>query len=314
MRTFHILPDPPLATPCNLAIGNFDGVHRGHQALLTAMREDAHRHGRQAGVLTFDPHPAALLRPDRVHSYLTTMPERLEVFAELALDFAVVYPFSLETAHMPAAAFIAQVQQAVQMAALWVGPDFALGRNREGDVATLRAIGQDRGYQVHTIEPQLLEGEEVRSGRIRSYLLEGDVQAAGRQLGRPYQVSGQVAMGAQRGRLLGFPTANLAVPEGRLLPANGVYATWAYLDDAPTRRGQPLASATNVGVRPSFDNGQRTVEAYLLDFDGNLYDQQVTLQFVARLRPEERFSDITALIAQIRRDEEATRRLLLRET
>lgn len=310
MRTFYTLPDPPLTTPCNLAIGNFDGVHRGHQALLAALREDARRHGRLAGVLTFDPHPASLLRPDRVHSYLTTMPERLEVFAGLALDFALVYPFSLETARMPAAAFIAQVRQAVQMAALWVGPDFALGRNREGDVPALRALGQELGYQVHTIEPQLLEGEEVRSGRIRSYLLEGDVQAAGRQLGRPYQVSGQVVLGAQRGHLLGFPTANLAVPEGRLLPANGVYATWMRLDDDWPRRGQWLAGVTNVGVRPSFDNGPRTVEAHLLDFDGDLYGRPATLQFVARLRPEQRFPNIDALIAQIRQDAADARGLL----
>lgn len=311
MNTFYALPDPPLTTPCNLAIGNFDGVHRGHQALLAAMREDARRHGRQAGALTFDPHPAALLRPDRVHSYLTTMPERLEVFAELALDFAVVYPFSLETARMPAAEFIGQVRRRVQMAALWVGPDFALGRNREGDVPALRAIGQELGYQVHTIEPQLLGGEEVRSGRIRSYLAEGDVQAAGRQLGRLYQVSGEVVKGAQRGHLLGFPTANLAVPEGRLLPANGVYATWMRLDDDLPRHGAWLPGVTNVGVRPSFDNGPRTVEAHLLDFDGDLYGRPATLQFVARLRPEQRFPNIEALSAQIRQDAAAARELLM---
>lgn len=305
MRTFHTLPEPPLLTACNLAIGNFDGVHLGHQALLRAMRENAARAGRQAGVLTFDPHPAALLRPDRDHSYLTTTPERLAVFAALPLDFSVVYPFSLETARTPAAEFIAQVQRATQMAALWVGPDFALGRNREGDVPALRAIGQTLGYTVHTIEPFQLHNEEVRSGRIRSYLLAGDVQAAGRQLGRLYQVSGQVVMGAQRGRTLGFPTANLAVPQQRLLPANGVYATWALLED-----GQRLASVTNVGVRPSFDNGQRTVESYLLDFDGNLYGQALTLQFAARLRPEQRFPNIEALAAQIRQDAAAARQLL----
>ncbi len=313
MRTYHALPHPPLDTPCNLAIGNFDGVHRGHQALLRAMIDDARRHGRLAGVLTFDPHPSALLRPDRVHSYLTTVPERLEVFAGLPLDFAVAYPFSLETARTPAAAFIAHVQHSIQMAALWVGPDFALGRNREGDVPALRAIGQDLGYTVHTIEPHLLDGEEVRSGRIRSYLLEGDVQAAARQLGRPYQVTGRVVAGAQRGRTIGFPTANLAVPDERLLPANGVYATWAHLDDDPVMRSQRLAGVTNVGVRPSFDNGQRTVETHLLDFDGDLYGRPLTLQFAARLRPEQRFPSVEALSAQIRLDAAAARRLLMGE-
>jgi riboflavin kinase/FMN adenylyltransferase len=311
MRTYHALPNPPLTAPCNLAIGNFDGVHRGHQALLRAMIDDARRHGRQAGLLTFDPHPSALLRPERVHSYLTTVPERLEVLAGLPLDFAVAYPFSLETARTPAAEFIGRVRQAVQMAALWVGPDFALGRNREGDVPALRAIGLGLGYTVHTIEPHLLNGEEVRSGRIRAYLLEGDVEGAARQLGRPYQVTGIVVAGAQRGRTIGFPTANLAVPDERLLPANGVYATWAHLDDDPVMRGQRLASVTNVGVRPSFDNGQRTVETHLLDFDGNLYGRPLTLQFAARLRPEQRFPNVAALTAQIRLDVTAGRRLLV---
>jgi riboflavin kinase / FMN adenylyltransferase len=310
MRVFHILPNPPLDSPSNLAIGNFDGVHRGHQALLSAMIDDARRHGRQAGLLTFDPHPSAVLRPDRVHSYLTTMAERLEALAELPLDFAVVYPFSLETARTPASAFIAQVQEALKLAALWVGPDFALGRNREGDVPALRSMGTERGFSVHTIEPQTLAGEEVRSGRVRAYLLAGDVQAAASQLGRPYQVTGEVVAGAQRGRGIGFPTANLAVPEGRLLPANGVYATWAHLDDDPLMRGRRLASVTNIGVRPSFDNGQRTVETHLLDFDGDLYGRPLTLQFAARLRPEQRFPSVDALIAQIGRDAAAARQLL----
>lgn len=300
--------------PCNLAIGNFDGVHRGHQALLLAMIDDARGYGRQAGVLTFDPHPSAVLRPDRAHSYLTTVPERLESLAELPLDFAVVYPFNLETAGTPAAEFIGSVQQAVQMAALWVGPDFALGRNREGDVPALRAIGWVLGYTVHTIEPHLLDGEEVRSGRIRAYLLDGDVEAAAGQLGRPYQVTGIVVAGAQRGRTIGFPTANLAVPSARLLPANGVYATWAHLDDDPVMRGQRLASVTNVGVRPSFDNGQRTVETHLLDFDGNLYGRPLTLLFIARLRPEQRFPSVEALTAQIRLDAAAGRRLLVNDS
>ena len=313
MRTYHALPNPPLDSPSNLAIGNFDGVHRGHQALLSAMIDDARRQGRHAGLLTFDPHPSAVLRPDRVHSYLTTMAERLEALAELPLDFAVVYPFTLETARMPAPSFIAEVQLAIKLAALWVGPDFALGRNREGDVPALQGIGSELGFTVHTIEPQLLDGEEVRSGRVRAYLLEGDVQAAAGQLGRPYQVTGLVVAGAQRGRSIGFPTANLAVPDGRLLPSNGVYATWAHLDDDPLMRGRRLASVTNIGVRPSFDNGQRTVEAHLLDFDGDLYGRPLTLQFAVRLRPEQRFTSVDALIAQIGLDAAAARRLLMDE-
>lgn len=304
MQTYHDLPVPPLSTPSNLTIGNFDGVHLGHQALIGALIADAHAEGRQAGVLTFDPHPAQVLRPDAAHQHLTTVDERLGLFADLGLDFAVVYPFSRATAATPASQFVEQLRLALRLAALWVGPDFALGRNREGDVEALRRFGATTGFTVHVIGLQSQGGGEIRSGRIRSDLLEGDVEAAARQLGRRYQVHGLVIDGAHRGRTIGFPTANLDVPADRLLPANGVYATWAVV------AGQRHASVSNIGVRPSFDNGPRTVEAHLLDFHGDLYGQPLTLEFVARLRPELRFSGIDALRAQIGLDVAAARELL----
>ncbi len=166
------------------------------------------------------------------------------------------------------------------------------------------SYGASDGYTVHTIDPQVLGNGEVRSGRIRSELLEGDVEGAARQLGRLYQVDGEVVDGAHRGRTIGFPTANLDIPADRLLPANGVYATWA------TVAGRRRASVTNIGVRPSFDNGQRTVETHLLDFQGDLYGQRLILEFVARLRPEMRFPGIDALREQIARDVAAARDLL----
>lgn len=304
MRTYHDLPDPPFTAASNLTIGNFDGVHLGHQALIGALLADARAAGRQAGVLTFHPHPAAVLRPNPDHRYLTTIEQRLAVFEQLGLDFAIVYPFSRATAATPAREFMAQLRAALNLEALWVGPDFALGRNREGDVEALRAFGASDGYTVHTIDPQILAGGEVRSGRIRGDLLEGDVEGAARQLGRLYQVDGEVVDGAHRGRTIGFPTANLDVPADRLLPANGVYATWA------TVAGQRRASVTNIGVRPSFDNGQRTVETHLLDFQGDLYGQWLILKFVARLRAEMRFPGIDALREQIARDVAAARDLL----
>lgn len=310
MRVFHALPNPPLTEPANLAIGNFDGVHLGHQALLRAMVADAHSQERAAGVLTFDPHPMAVLRPDFQRFYLTTVQERLQVLETLDIDFAVVFPFTRETSQTTAGDFVARLHGAVHLASLWVGPDFALGRAREGNVDVLRAIGQTAGFEVHVIDPQVMREDEVRSGRIRSHLLDGEVEVAGQMLGRLYRVTGTVVPGAHRGRLLGFPTANLAVDEGRLLPGNGVYATWVLLGDDPLMADRRLAAVTNVGVRPSFDNGQRTVEAHVLDFDGDLYGRQLTLEFVTRLRPEMRFDSVEALRAQIASDVETARRML----
>lgn len=306
MRTYYDLPDPPFSTPTNLTIGNFDGVHLGHQALIRRLIADARAARRHAGLLTFHPHPAAVLRPEVNHQYLTTIDQRLAIFDGLGLDFAVVYPFTRATAATPARQFMAQLQAALNLVYLLVGPDFALGRNREGNVEALRAFGAVDGYTVQTIEPQILGEDEVRSGRIRRDLAGGDVASAARQLGRPYQIEGQVVDGAHRGSTIGFPTANLDVPAERLLPANGVYATWS------TVAGQRRASVTNIGVRPSFDNGLRTVEAHLLDFQGDLYGQLLTLEFVARLRSEMRFSGIDALRAQIARDV-ATARDILRD-
>lgn len=304
MQTLYQLPSSPFSTPSNLTIGNFDGVHLGHQALIRALIDDARSAGRQAGVMTFHPHPAAVLRPNTDHQVLTTVEERLALFERLGLDFAVVYPFTRETAATPAREFMAQLSASLRLASLWVGPDFALGRNREGNIDALREFGATQGFQVHVITPQILGEGEVRSGRIRANLLDGDVTGAAQQLGRYYQIDGRVVEGARRGRTIGFPTANLDVPASRLLPANGVYATWAEV------AGQRHPSVTNIGVRPSFDNGQRTVEAYLLDFQGDLYGQQMTLELVARLRAEMRFSGIDALRAQIEHDVNVARDLL----
>ena len=183
MRVYHNLPVPSLDAPSNLSIGNFDGVHLGHQALLRAMAVDAHQRGRQAGLLTFDPHPATVLRPHSPQPYLTTIAERLAVLRDVGLDFVVVYPFTLETARTPAASFIARLKDALHLGALWVGPDFALGRNREGDVDSLRVLGETTGFTVHTIDPQIIGGDEVRSGRIRQHLQEGQVEIAAQLAG-----------------------------------------------------------------------------------------------------------------------------------
>lgn len=305
METYYGFPEPALRQPVFLTIGNFDGVHRGHQMLVRSLADAAHAAGALAGLLTFDPHPLAVLRPEAVTLRLTSNEERAAALAALGLDFVLVLPFTRETAAMPAAAFMQMLVAHLPLKALWVGPDFALGRGREGDAPRLAELGEELGYAVHVVQPYHWQGEPVRSSRVRSLLAEkGAVTQAADLLGRPYQLWGKVAEGARRGRRLGFPTANLVVHPDRLIPAHGVYACWAWREDS----GYP--AVVNIGVRPTFDNGYRSVEAYLLDFTEELYGETLGLSFIRRLRDEMRFADVSALVAQIRSDAEAARRLL----
>jgi len=305
MQTYLGFPSGHLDQPAYLTIGNFDGVHRGHQALVGEMVKSAHTAGARAGLLTFDPHPLTVLRPDIHLAYLTSTQERAEILAALGLDFVLILPFTRETARLSAADFINSLVEHIPLRELWIGPDFALGRGRAGNAKRLSALGSELGFAVRVMSSFSWHGEPVRSSRVRTLLAEdGAVDQAAGLLGRPYQVWGEVRSGAQRGRTLGFPTANLALSPNRLVPAFGVYACWAWLDG----RGYP--AVVNVGVRPSFDNGQATVEAHLLDFEGDLYGKTLGLSFIHRLRQEKRFSDISVLVAQIGADIETARRLL----
>jgi riboflavin kinase/FMN adenylyltransferase len=305
MDVFEGFPSPPLDGPVYLAIGNFDGVHRGHQMLIGELAAAAHTAGGRAGLLTFEPHPVAVLRPELKTARLTTNEERTDLLAALGLDFVVAHPFTRDTAATPAADFLAQLTRHLPLRELWVGPDFALGKGREGNTERLAELGRALGYDLRIVPPFVWRGEQVRSSRIRTLLSEqGAVEEAADLLGRPYRVWGKVVLGAQRGRTLGFPTANLLLPQERLTPAYGVYACWAWRGDT----GCP--AVVNVGVRPSFDNGHPSIEAYLLDFSGNLYGQVLGLSFVARLRGEKKFTSIDELVAQITTDAETARRIL----
>jgi riboflavin kinase/FMN adenylyltransferase len=286
-----------------ITIGNFDGVHRGHQALVAAMAQAAHDAGCHAGLLTFDPHPLTVLRPDTALAALTNTEERASLLTALGLDFVLVLPFSREVAARPAAGFMHELTRHVALRELWIGPDFALGRGREGNAGRLAEIGAGLGYRVRIVPPFDWLGQPVRSSRIRALLSEeGDAAQAGSLLGRPYQLWGPVLEGYRRGRTIGFPTANIAPPPGRLVPANGVYACWAWREE----RGYP--AVVNVGVRPTFDGAaQRNIEAYLLDFSGDLYEETLGLSFIERLRGEQRFPSIAALAAQITADAAAAR-------
>lgn len=285
-------------------IGAFDGVHLGHQFLIRNLVARAKETGRLAMVVTFHPHPVAVLRPDLPIRYLTTPGEKAVLMEQLSLDILAILPFDTQMARMSAAEFTGALVRHLRLRELWVGPDFALGRNREGDIATLRALGADLGFAVRAVEPFLLDGEVVSSTRIRALLAQGDVRGATRLLGRYPTVAGEVVPGARRGRALGYPTANLEVRQERAVPADGVYAVFAVLG---TERYPGVA---NIGVRPSFDNGARTVETFILDFDQDIYGCDLVVEFVERLRPEQRFPNIADLVRQIGQDVEVARRIL----
>ena len=287
-----------------LTVGAFDGIHIGHQSLIREMAGRAGDKGCLSGLVTFAPHPATVLRPQEPFYYLTSPDDKASLLEPLGLDLLVTLNFDLHLANMPPGAFVQRLCEQMAMRELWIGPDFALGKKRQGDLAVLRDLGRELGFEVHDIPYITQSSERVSSSAIRALLREGDVTKVARLLGRHYAVSGQVVHGAQRGHSLGFPTANVAVPPDRALPADGVYATYAHLG------GEHFPSVTNVGVRPSFDNGARTVEAFLLDLRRDLYGRELTVAFVQRLRPEMRFENRQDLIAQMNQDVEQARGIL----
>ncbi len=316
MLTFSSLQSATPSAPTWVTIGNFDGLHLGHQALIRRAQQLARAATGEAArtaLVTFDPHPFAILRPDRPLLKLTTAPERLALAAALGVDVGVVHPFSAETARMEAREFVELLVDRLQMVGLVVGPDFALGRNRSGDMATLAALGVELGFVVEVVQPVSVAGTIARSSAVRDLLQVGDVESAARLLGRPYTISGVVQLGDQRGRTIGVPTANVAPWADKLLPADGVYATIAHLC-TPTRAWH-FAGVTNIGVRPTVDGFHHRVEAHLLDFPppelpDNLYGQSLTLDVIARLRGEQKFAGLDALVAQIRADIRRAREIL----
>jgi riboflavin kinase / FMN adenylyltransferase len=285
-----------------LTIGAFDGVHRGHQHLINNAVRRARALGCQSAVLTFDPHPDLVIHPERDRLYLTSLAERAELIERLGADLLIVMPFTRETMGLTALDFMSRVCGAVALRELWVGWDFALGRKREGDLSRLRQIGQQLGYVVHPVAAfALADGTPISSTRIRSALAAGDLESAAMLLGRPFAVQGIVTLGDQRGRTIGFPTANVAVEQLHVLPADGVYICDAEVG------GERYGAVTNIGVRPTFAGTQRKVEAYLLDFVDDIYGEMLRLTLRQRLRGEKKFDAIAALVAQITHDVAAAR-------
>lgn len=297
-------PAPPEAPPAAVALGVFDGVHLGHRAILGLAVSHASAAGMQSIACTFDPHPMEVLQPGRAPLPITTLDERLALIEGCGLDLAVVLPFTRELASMEPEAFVTDVL-VTRLGArdVVVGFNHRFGRGARGDAAMLRSLGERLGFRTHVAEPLVVDGVAVSSTEIRAALQRGDLAMAGRLLGRAYTLSGSIAHGAGRGRTLGFPTANI-VPTRPVLVAPGVYACAAEV------AGRKERSVVNVGVRPTFGETALAVEAYLLDFVGDLYGQTMTLTFVSRIREERRFPSVDALKTQIEADAEEARRRL----
>jgi riboflavin kinase / FMN adenylyltransferase len=292
-----------------VTVGVYDGVHLGHRHVLGRLTDLAAARGLASVVVTFDPHPAQVVAPERARAMLTTLPRRLELLADVGVARCVVVGFDATVAAETPSEFVERLLvRELRAAAVVVGEDFRFGHGRAGDVALLAAMSGDGGYEVDPVALDAVDGVVVSSSRIRDALDAGDVAAAAAMLGRPHEVEGIVVRGDGRGRGLGFPTANLDVTAGLAVPAVGIYAgTWARPD------GSTAAAAISVGRRPTFyDHGDVLVEAYLLDEDVDLYGERGRLGFVSRLRGEERFESVDALVRQIGRDVEATRVLLAR--
>jgi riboflavin kinase/FMN adenylyltransferase len=291
--------------PSALTIGNFDGVHLGHQHLVRFLIERARAESLAAGVVTLYPDPVRVLRPQEPMQYLTSLEERLELLRGLGLDFVIPLSFTSELAELSPRAFVGLLREQLDMRLLVMGPDNAFGRNREATPEQVGILGESLGFAVETL-PRHVQAVEapISATNIRRALAEGDLASVERQLGRRYSLRGPVVHGDKRGRTIGFPTANVGVTADRALPAHGIYATWAEVG------GRRYQSATNVGTRPTFDGRTVSVEAYLMDFEGDIYDQTLRLEFVARLREERRFDSVEALVAEMQRDVERARQLL----
>jgi riboflavin kinase/FMN adenylyltransferase len=289
-----------------LTIGSFDGVHLGHRRILAQLTAGAQAAAKPAVVLTFHPHPVEVLHGPRKNYYLTDPWERAALLGECGVDYVVTLPFDHSVAITSAQRFLEQLKEHLGFTQLWVGENFALGKDREGDVPALRTFGETLGFKLHVVEPVEMGGELVSSSRIRHLLRAGDVETATRLLDRPYRLRGVVIPGDERGRSLGFPTANLNIDESRLLPASGVYVGRAQLG------ARSFDAVTNIGVRPTFEGQPERplAEVHLLGFSGKIYGQMLEVRFLTRLRDEKRFASVEELVAQIDADVERTRELL----
>jgi riboflavin kinase/FMN adenylyltransferase len=302
MKVFHRIEDAKGLTAPAVTLGNFDGVHVGHQALIAQARALG-----EAVVFTFEPHPAKVLQPEMAPRLITPTARKLELFESLGVAAVLVQPFTLAYAATPPQAFEAALFHTLGARHVVVGADFTYGKKRSGTVDTLRAAATAKGAEIHVVPPVTVDGVVVSSTKIRELLLAGRVKPAARLLGRPYDLDGKVVRGKQRGREIGFPTANLETAQ-ELEPSIGIYAVRVRVDG----QGPWLPGAASVGFNPTFGDTELTVEVFLIDFDGDLYDRILRVQFIERLRPEHRFDSVEALVAQMHQDVAQARQILTR--
>jgi riboflavin kinase/FMN adenylyltransferase len=298
MRLFHGTDNARIARPTVLTLGVFDGLHLGHQLIMKTVVERARELGAVPTVITFDPHPRAVMHPESAPPLLQTFDQKTEALGVMGVEQTIVVRFTKEFAEIEAEDFLRDVvRERLQAVEVYLGRGFAFGRNREGNIELLRKVSERLGFHAGEVPEVRLRGQRISSSRIRELLAAGRVNLARRMLGRPYGVEGRVVHGAERGRLIGFPTANLR-PENRVIPRNGVYVTATLIEGAWRR------SITNIGTRPTFEGGSATpsIETYVMNWTGDLYGDVVRVRFLHRLRDEQKFASIDGLKHKIVHD------------
>jgi riboflavin kinase/FMN adenylyltransferase len=279
-----------------LTIGVFDGVHAGHRYLLEKLQQRAAEKKLLNGVVTFNPHPQSVLHPHNQLPRLSNLEDRISALQELGINIVAVITFTPKVAQLSAQEFMSLVKKQLRMHGIMVGPDFTLGRGREGNINLLRTLGHKMRFSVEVIPPYTINGEVVSSTLIRRALAQGDMRKVERLMGRHFYLRGKVTTSDKRGQVLGFPTANLDIKPQQALPDNGTYATITQVD------GKQFPSATNIGMRPTFGEGEKTVETHLLNYKGDLYGKDIRVEFVQKLRDEQRFPSPEELKTQIKKD------------
>ena len=304
MEHYHSLEETSLQNAW-LTIGVFDGVHRGHRAIIEKLVREAHEADAPAVVLTFHPHPASVLTGKEIHC-LTTPDERADLLAALGVDVVITQRFTPALSTATATEYMSTLKRTLGLSRLLIGYDFALGKGREGNAARLTEIGSELGYSVEVVPAVSDESGVISSTEIRKLVSTGNIAEAADLLGHRYQIGGEVIHGAGRGKKINFPTANIHYPDQKVIPANGIYACWATLG------AERFMGATNVGFNPTFTPERKvaSVESYLLDFDRDIYGEHLKLEFVARLRDELKFDSVEALVEQMHRDVKQTREIL----
>jgi len=290
-----------------LTVGAFDGLHKGHRYLIERLNQRAQERGLLSGVVTFNPHPKSVLQPHSPLLWLSSLEDRIKSLRELGIGLVAVLSFTPEVAQLSAPEFVALLRKYLKMNGLIIGPNFALGKGREGDANLLGSLGQEMGFNMEIVPPLTINGEIVSSSLIRQALAQGDMMKVKNLMGRYFTLSARVTSTDKRGQVLGFPTANLDIKPGQALPNDGVYGTITGIND------KQFASATNIGTRPTFGGSEKTVETHLLDYEDNLYGKELKVKFIYKLRDEKRFASPEELKFQIKKDVDKARIIAARE-